>query len=142
MKIAIGSDHAGFLYKGMLIEHLKSKGHSVSDFGTDSEDPCDYPVFVRPVAEAVANEEADRGIALGGSGNGEAMVANRLKGVRCAVCWNVDSAVLARRHNDANMVAIGQRMMPWAVAIQIVDAFLTEPFDGGRHERRVGMIDR
>lgn len=141
MRIGIGSDHAGFRYKELIEEHLSSYGHFVKDFGTHSEEPCDYPMFVRPVAEAVAAGIMDRGIVLGGSGNGEAIVSNRIRGVRCAVCWNKDSATLARRHNDANMIALGQRMMDWETARQIVDAFLTEPFDGGRHARRIGLID-
>ena len=94
MKIAIGSDHAGFKYKEMIKQHLQEQGHEVIDFGTDSEEMVDYPLFIRPTAEAVANGEAERGIVLGGSGNGEAIVANRVKGVRCALCWNEESASL------------------------------------------------
>lgn len=141
MRIGLGSDHAGFQYKQRIKEHLSANGFVVRDFGTDSEEPCDYPIFVRPVAEAVASGELDRGIVLGGSGNGEAIVSNRVRGVRCAVCWNSDSAYLARRHNDANMIAIGQRMMTWETARQIVDTFLNEPFDDGRHRRRIELID-
>src|ERR1700757_720038 len=109
MKIAIGSDHAGFRYKELLKERLASQGHVVHDFGTHCTEPVDYPLFIRPVAEAVARGEFERGIVLGGSGNGEAIVANRVKGVRCALCWNVESAALGRRHNNANVVSIGQR---------------------------------
>src|SRR5216110_174675 len=109
MKIAIGSDHAGFRYKEKIKQYLATLGHEVIDFGTDSEEPVDYPLFIRPVAVAVANGEVDRGVVLGGSGNGEAMCANRIKGVRCALCWNVESAHLARQHNDANMISLGQR---------------------------------
>src|SRR6266576_7137121 len=111
MKIAIGSDHAGYTYKEKIKQFLSALGHEVTDFGTYSEDPVDYPLFIRPVAEAVARGETERGVVLGGSGNGEAMVANRVKGIRCALCWNADSARLARQHNDANMVSLGQRMM-------------------------------
>lgn len=141
MKIGIGSDHAGFKYKELIKEHLANAGHEVRDFGTYSEEPCDYPVFVRPVAEAVSSGVLERGIVLGGSGNGEAMVANRLRGVRCAVCWNLESARLARSHNDANMIALGQRMMPWETARDIVDKFLAEAFEGGRHQKRIDLID-
>src|SRR5689334_21695696 len=111
MKIAIGSAHAGFLYKEKIREFLDSLGHGVTDFGTQSEETVDYPLFVRPVAEAVARGEFERGIVLGGSGNGEAIVANRIKGIRCPVCWNEESARLGRQHNNANMISIGQRMI-------------------------------
>ena len=96
MKIGIGSDHAGFQYKQKIIEHLRGLGHEVQDFGTNSDVPVDYPVYIRPVAEAVARGECERGIVLGGSGNGEAITANRVKGVRCALCWNLESARLGR----------------------------------------------
>ncbi len=141
MKVAIASDHAGFDYKGRIVGFLADLGHEVLDFGTDSDEACDYPPFVRSVADGVARGEFERGIVLGGSGNGEAIVANRVPGVRCAVCWNVDSAVLARRHNDANVLALGQRMMSWEVARAIVETFLREPFDGGRHASRIALID-
>lgn len=142
MKIAIGSDHAGYRYKEAIKDWLLQHGHEVRDFGTHSEDPVDYPLFIRPVAEAVAAGEVDRGIVLGGSGNGEAMVANRVAGVRCALCWNVESAELGRRHNDANALSLGERMMPLDLALRIVETWLTTPFDGGRHLRRVQMIDQ
>ncbi|MBI5722328.1 MAG: ribose 5-phosphate isomerase B [Planctomycetes bacterium] len=141
MKIAIGSDHAGFQYKDVIKKLLVAAGHDVKDFGTFTDTSCDYPVFIRPVAIAVARGEYDRGIILGGSGNGEAMVANRIPGIRCAVCWNLDSTVMARRHNDANMIAIGQRMMMEDMALAIVKVWLNTPFDGGRHERRIKQID-
>jgi ribose 5-phosphate isomerase B len=141
MKIAIGSDHAGFRYKEMIKSLLSELGHAVDDFGTDSEEPVDYPLFIRPVALAVARGEAERGVVLGGSGNGEAMVANRVKGVRCALCWNVESARLGRQHNDANMISLGQRMITEEVALEIVRTWLETPFEGGRHLRRIQMID-
>ncbi len=141
MKIAIASDHAGFDYKTMLATLLRAAGHEVVDYGTDSDASVDYPDFIRPAAEAVARGECERGIVLGGSGNGEAMVANRVAGVRCALCWNVESARLGRGHNDANMVSLGQRMMTEDVARAIVDAWLESPFDGGRHARRIAKID-
>ena len=141
MKIAIGSDHAGYQYKESIKRHLVDLGHEVRDFGTDSDEAVDYPVFIRPVAEAVAAGEAERGIVLGGSGNGEAIVANRVAGVRCALCWNVESARLARQHNNANMISLGQRMMDERAALAIVDVWLTTEFEGGRHARRIAQID-
>ncbi|MEO7101967.1 MAG: ribose 5-phosphate isomerase B [Gemmatimonadaceae bacterium] len=141
MRIAIGSDHAGFRYKEMFKAHLTALGHEVKDFGTDSEQPVDYPLFCRPVALAVASGETERGIVLGGSGNGEAMVANRVKGVRAALCWNLDSAQLGRHHNNANVLSVGERMVSEELAIQILDAWLNTPFDGGRHQRRIDEID-
>src|SRR5438045_4269550 len=112
MKIAIGSDHAGFDYKEKIRALLESLGHDVADFGTRSPEPVDYPLFIRPVAEAVARGEFQRGVVLGGSGNGEAIVANRVKGVRCALCWNVEAARYARLHNDANVLSLGERLVP------------------------------
>lgn len=141
MKLGIGSDHAGFEYKEAIKEHLSKLGHEVVDFGTYSSESTDYPTFIRPVALAVANHDVERGIVLGGSGNGEAIVANRVKGIRCAVCWNLESATLARSHNNANMISLGERMMTEAIALQIVDTFLATEFDGGRHQRRIDMID-
>ena len=141
MKIAIGSDHAGFQYKEKIKVLLQPLGHSVTDFGTNSEAPVDYPLFIRPAAEAVARGQCERGIVLGGSGNGEAIVANRLKGIRCALCWNLESARLARQHNDANMISLGQRMMDLETALAIVRVWLETPFEGGRHQRRIELID-
>lgn len=141
MKIAIGSDHAGFQYKEKIKVMLASLGHEVKDFGASSEAPVDYPVFIRPTAESVARGECERGIVLGGSGNGEAITANRVKGIRCALCWNVESAQLARHHNNANMISLGQRMMTLDTALEIVRVWLETPFDGGRHQRRIELID-
>jgi len=141
MKIAIGSDHAGFQYKDKIRNFLESRGHNVTDFGTHSEEPVDYPLFIRPVAEAVARGEFERGIVLGGSGNGEAIVANRIKGVRCTLCWNADSARLGRQHNDGNVLSLGQRMMTLETALQIVQLWLETTFEGGRHQRRIELID-
>lgn len=141
MRIAVGSDHAGFRYKEMFKRHLTKLGHEVVDFGTDSEEPVDYPLYCRPVAEAVAKGDVERGIVLGGSGNGEAMVANRVRGVRAALCWNLESAELGRRHNDANVLSVGERMMTEELAIQILETWLGTPFDGGRHQRRIEEID-
>ena len=142
MKIAIGSDHAGFPYKEEISRHLHAAGHEVIDKGTYvAEPPSDYPVFCHAAAEAVATGEAERAIVLGGSGNGEAIVANRVRGVRCALCWNVETAKLGRQHNDANCLSIGERMVDLPTAIQIVDVWLETPFAGGRHAHRIAMID-
>ncbi len=141
MHIAIGSDHAGFRYKEAIREHLQAQGHTVQDFGAFSEDPVDYPVFIRPVAEAVARGEFERGIVLGGSGNGEAIVANKVKGIRCSLCWDLRSARFARQHNDANVLSLGQRMMAVEEALEIVDLWLSTPFQGGRHAARIQQID-
>ena len=141
MKIAIGSDHAGYRYKSLIVEMLRSEGHDVTDMGTDSEEAVDYPLFIRPVAESVARGDHDRGIVLGGSGNGEAIVANRVRGIRCTLCWNVESAKLGRAHNDANVLSIGERMVSESDMRNIVHTWLSTAFDGGRHERRIREID-
>jgi ribose 5-phosphate isomerase B len=142
MKIGIGSDHAGFESKERIKLLLRELGHGVRDFGTNSTEPVDYPTYIRPVAQAVAKGEVERGIVLGGSGNGEAMVANRVKGVRCALCWNLETARLGREHNDANALSIGQRMIPVDLALEIVRIWLTTPFAGGRHLERIREIDQ
>ena len=141
VKIAIGSDHAGYHYKERLKSHLVGLGHELRDYGTHSTEPVDYPLVVRPVAETVAAGQFERGIVLGGSGNGEAIVANRVRGVRCTLCWNVESARLARLHNDANMLSLGERLVPEADLLAIVDTWLTTAFEGGRHTRRLALID-
>lgn len=141
MKIAIGSDHAGFEYKEKLLALLAYLGHEAVDYGTYSEESTDYPRWIRPVAEAVANRDADRGIVLGGSGNGEAIVANRVPGVRCTLCWSAESASYARLHNDSNVLSLGQRLVSWETAREIVDVWLTTEFEGGRHLRRIQQID-
>jgi ribose 5-phosphate isomerase B len=141
MKIAVASDHAGFRYKTIVADRLKRLGHDVVDFGTHSEEPIDYPDVVRPAALAVSRGECDRGIVFGGSGNGEAIDANRVRGVRCALAWNDETARLSRAHNDANMLSLGQRLISETDALRIVDIWLTTPFDGGRHARRIAKID-
>jgi ribose 5-phosphate isomerase B len=141
MKIAIGSDHAGFEYKEKIKILLSQLGHEVKDFGTHSNEPVDYPVYIRPVAEAVARGEFERGIVLGGSGNGEAIVANKVKGIRCGLCWNIESARLNRQHNNANVLSLGQRMMSLEMALEIVKVWLETPFEGGRHEKRIQQIE-
>src|ERR1041385_2270008 len=141
MKIGVGSDHAGFKYKEGIKRFVNNLGHSVEDFGTNSEKPVDYPLFIRPVALAVASGKVERGIVLGGSGNGEAMVANRLKGIRCALCWSEQVAIWSRTHNDANMLSIGQRTISEPEALAIVRVWLKTEFEGGRHLRRIEKID-
>lgn len=137
MKISIGSDHAGFQYKQQIIAHLTSKGHEVIDCGTHSQDSTDYPLWVIPAAETAVRGEADFGIVLGGSGNGEAMAANKVKGARCALCWCDQTARFSRMHNNANVLSIGQRMVSIEIALDIVDIFLSTPFEGGRHVKRI-----
>jgi len=141
VKIALGSDHAGFEYKEQIKKLLLAEGHDVHDFGTNSNAQVDYPKFIRPAAEAVARGECERGIVLGGSGNGEAIVANKVRGVRCALCWNVESARLSRQHNDANVLSLGQRLIGLDVALEIVKVWLVTPFEGGRHEARIRQIE-
>jgi ribose 5-phosphate isomerase B len=141
VRIAVASDHAGFRYKTLVAEHLRRRGHQVTDYGTASEDAVDYPDFIRPAAAAVAQGECERGVVLGGSGNGEAMAANRFRGVRCALTWSVESARLARLHNDANMISLGQRLVPEDLVLAIVDAWLDTPFEGGRHLARIAKLD-
>jgi ribose 5-phosphate isomerase B len=141
MIVAIASDHGGFRYKALIIRHLSDRGHDVVDFGTSSPEPVDYPDFIRLAAGAVARGACERGIVLGGSGNGEAMAANRFRGVRCAVCWNEETARLARFHNDANMISLGERMLSEELALRIVDIWLTTGFEGGRHIPRIQKLD-
>jgi ribose 5-phosphate isomerase B len=141
LRFAIGSDHAGFEYKEKIKALLTSLGHEVRDFGTFSTEPVDYPLFIRPTAQAVANGECDRGIVLGGSGNGEAIVANKVHGIRCALCWSLETARLAREHNDSNVLSLGQRMIPEDLALEIVKTWLVTPFEGGRHIRRIAEIE-
>jgi ribose 5-phosphate isomerase B len=140
VKIAIASDHAGFRYKTLIAASLRSSGHEVHDFGTDSEAPVDYPRFIGRAAQAVAKGECERGIVLGGSGNSEAIAANKVDGIRCAVCWSVESAEVARRHNDANLIALGQRTISAELALAIVAAWLNTAYEGGRHGPRLSEI--
>jgi len=142
VKIAIGSDHAGFRYKERLKLHLGGLGHELADFGTHSVEPIDYPLVIRPVAVAVAAGQVERGIVLGGSGNGEAIVANRVPGVRCGLCWNEQVAVWNRSHNDGNVLSLGQRTVTEAEAIQIARTWLATEFEGGRHIPRIQKIEQ
>lgn len=139
--IAIASDHAGFRYKQAIIAHLQQGGYTVKDFGAYNAEPSDYPAWIRPAAEAVARGDYDRGIVLGGSGNGEQIVANKVRGIRCPVVFSIDTATWGRTHNNANCIAIGERTIPLELALQCVDIFLTAPFEGGRHQRRVDLIE-
>lgn len=140
MKIALGSDHAGFALKSVVAKHLADAGHDVVDFGADSEESVDYPAFCAAAARAVTSGEADRAIVFGGSGQGEQIAANKVHGIRAALCVNEWMARMARRHNDANVLSLGGRVLGDDLALSIVDTFLSEDFEGGRHERRVGQI--
>lgn len=144
MKVHIGSDHAGLEFKNRIVAHLKGKGYEVVDHGPHSFDPLDdYPVFCIPAAEAVAKEPGSFGIVLGGSGNGEQMVANKVKGIRAALVWSIEIAKLARTHNDANVIALGGRMHDEAFCLELVDTFLSTPFSHDeRHIRRLGLISK
>jgi ribose 5-phosphate isomerase B len=141
MIIALASDHAGFRTKESVARHLRDKGIDVEDFGTDSEESCDYPDFIRPAAEAVAAGSCDAGIVFGGSGNGEAMAANKVRGIRCALCWNEYTARMAKEHNNANMISIGERTVDADTALKIVDTWLESNYEGGRHQRRIDKIE-
>ena len=141
LKFALGTDHAGYKYKESIKEHLHNQGHETKDFGTFSEISVDYPDFIVPAAEAVSQSLVDLAIVLGGSGNGEAMAANKVKGVRCALCWSEETAKLAKEHNNANIIAIGERQISCDLAIKIIDTWLKADFEGGRHSRRIQMLD-
>ena len=141
MRVAVGGDHAGFRLKLDLVAHLKELGHRVDDLGTDSEDPADYPAICAAVGRAVRDGLADRGVVLGGSGQGEQIAANKVRGVRAALCNDLYTARMAREHNDANVLSIGARIVASALAREIVELWLTTSFQGGRHERRVRQIE-
>ena len=141
LRIALGTDHAGFTHKEAVKQMLHSLGHETNDFGAFSEDSVDYPEFVRPAAEAVAKKLCDLGVVFGGSGNGEAMAANKIKGVRCALCWNLETAKLAKEHNDANVISIGQRQVSLQLTLEIVKAWINATFEEGRHLRRIRMLE-
>ena len=140
MKIAIASDHAGFALKSLLIKHLKEGGHEIVDLGTDSEASVDYPPFCAAAARAVVRGEADRGIVLGGSGQGEQIAANKVHGARAALCNDLFTARLGRQHNNANVLAMGARIVAPELAYEILSVFLDTPFEGGRHVRRLDEI--
>ena len=140
-RIALGTDHAGYEYKEYLKARLEENGHAVEDFGTHTAEPVDYPVYVKPAAKAVAEGKCDLGIVLGGSGNGEAIAANKVKGVRCALCWSEDTGRLAKEHNNANVLSLGQRQIDKETAWKIVQAWLGAEFEGGRHQRRIDQLE-
>lgn len=139
-RVAVAADHAGYRLKLTVVAHLQKGGHQVMDLGTHSEDPVDYPPLCAAAGRAVASGEAEFGIVLGGSGQGETMVANKIRGVRAALCLGEYTARLARQHNDANVLGMGGRIVGEGLALSIVDIFLSTPFDGGRHQRRVDQI--
>lgn len=138
--IAIGSDHGGYALKQQLMKHLTDLGLEYKDYGTYSEESCDYPIYAEAVAHAVAGGEAERGILICGTGIGMSMAANKIHGIRCALCGDCYSAELTRRHNDANILALGARVLGEGLAVKIMDTFLTTEFEGGRHARRIGLI--
>ena len=140
MRIAIGADHAGFLLKEHLKQTLQRMGHSVDDHGTDSEASVDYPPICLSVGRAVAGGRADRGIVLGGSGQGEQIAANKVAGIRAALCHDLYTARLSRQHNDANILSMGGRIVAFGLADEIVAVWLETPFLGGRHQRRIDQI--
>ncbi|MGI9533889.1 MAG: ribose 5-phosphate isomerase B [Thermodesulfobacteriota bacterium] len=140
MKIAIGNDHAGTEYKNKIIEFLKEKGHTVQNFGTDSNDSVDYPDFIHPVANSVEEQESDFGVIICGSGNGAQMTANKHQNIRAALCWNNELVALARQHNNANVLSIPARFVSVHQALSFVDTFLETAFEGGRHQNRVDKI--
>lgn len=138
--IAVACDHAGYIYKEKIIKILKDKNFDVKDFGTNSEESCDYPDFIHPMAKSINNETFKRGIIICGSGNGVSMVANKYPKVRAAICWNIELAELARLHNDANILSLSARFVEFDLAAKIIDIFLDTDFEGGRHQRRVDKI--
>lgn len=140
MRIVLGSDHAGFRVKGMLAEYLEGKGHQVTDVGTHTPDMVDYPAFCAAAARAVVAGDADLGIVIGGSGQGEQIAANKVHGIRAALCFNEFTARLARQHNNANVLSIGARVLGDELILSIVDTFLAQGFDGGRHQRRIDQV--
>ena len=140
MKIAMASDHAGYAMKQVVKAWLEAQGAQVTDHGCFSEDSCDYPDYAHPCAAAVEQGDADYGVILCGSGNGISMTANKHQGVRAALCWEVELAELARKHNNANIVALPARFIEQDLALKIVAAFFATDFEGGRHERRVRKI--
>lgn len=141
LTVSIGTDHAGFPLKAPIISLLRERGHQVLDFGCNSDESCDYPDFIRPAAQAVADGKADYGIVLGGSGNGEAIVANKVIGVRCGLCWDEWSAEMTKAHNNANCISIGARPVSEELALKIVSKWLDTEYEGGRHQRRIEKIE-
>lgn len=141
MKLSIGSDHGGFLLKQQVIDYLKKQNHEVIDYGCNSLDSCDYPLFAKEVAKDVSLEKVDFGILICTTGIGMSITANKFKGVRAALVTNLESAKLTRMHNNSNVICLGAKFTPYENAIEFIDAFLNEKFEGGRHERRVSLIE-
>ncbi len=139
-KIAFACDHAGYQLKKKLIAYLSQKGYEILDFGTNSEESCDYPDYAHPAAEAVEKGEADFGIAMCGSGNGIQMTLNKHQGIRAALCWKPELATLAKEHNNANILVLPARYVSYEEGVKIVDAYLSAKFEGGRHQRRIDKI--
>ncbi len=140
-KIAIGSDHGGFILKGKIIKFLEEKGYEVKDYGTYSTESCDYPVYAKAVAKSVADGENEKGILVCGSGIGVSIAANKVKGVRAALCHESHSAMLSRLHNNANVLCLGERITGESLALNIVDVWLKSEYEGGRHQKRIDMLD-
>lgn len=140
MRIALSSDHAGVEYRLAIKAHLELRNHQVVDLGPLTNEPIDYPDVIRPAAQQVASGACDVGVILGGSGNGEAIVANKVPGIRCAVCWNEYTAGMAKKHNNANIISLGQRTIDLPLALKIVDTWLDATFEGGRHQVRIDKI--
>ena len=141
MKIAFGCDHKGFILKDALIRHIKALGHEIVDFGTNSEKSVDYPVYGEKVARAVAAGECDLGVLVCGTGYGISLAASRVKGIRAVNCSDVYTATLTRKHNNANIISIGSMVVGEGIALQLIDAFLNTGFDGGRHAKRLEMVE-
>lgn len=141
IKIAVGSDHGGLEYKGKILEFLKNKGYETIDEGTYSKESCDYPEFARKVANLVAEKKADRGILICGSGIGMSIAANKVKGIRAALCSETTSARLSREHNNSNILCLGQRLIGETMAFEIVETWLNTEFAGGRHQHRIDIIE-
>jgi ribose 5-phosphate isomerase B len=140
MRIALGCDHAGYKLKLVVIDHLTKAGHEIVDLGTNSEEPVDYPAFCAAAARAAVNGDADLGIVIGGSGQGEQIAANKVHGARAALCHDETTARLARQHNDANVLSLGGRLLGETLALAIVDVFLTTSWEGGRHAARIQQL--
>lgn len=141
LRIAIGSDHGGYEYKEQIVSHLKEKGYECVDVGTYSTDSCDYPVIARTVTTKITTGEADRGILICGTGIGMSIVANKVRGIRAALCGDTFSARASRAHNNSNVLCLGERVIGINLAMDIVDIWLESKFEGGRHQRRVDMME-
>lgn len=140
MKITIGADHGGYLLKNLIVDHLKNNGHEVQDCGTNTSDSVDYPNFAKEVTSSITSETAELGILVCGSGIGMSMAANKVNGIRAALCFNAYMGRMTRAHNNANVLCLGERVLGSGTALDIVDAFVNTQFEGGRHQRRVDLV--